>query len=114
MQSSNRAAAREGLLHDEVYDQVSETFRALADATRAKIVHVLAGQPLCVGDLAQVVGVSEPAVSQHLRLLRTMRIVHGRRTGKMVFYSLEDEHVRSLLGQVIRHQQERARPVEAP
>lgn len=87
---------------------MAETFRALADSTRAKIVHALMDQPLCVCDLAQVVGVSEPAVSQHLRLLRTLRIVRGRRMGKMVFYSLEDGHVRSLLAMVLGHQQEQA------
>jgi len=103
------AAARRRLLDDELYVDLAETFRALADSTRAKIVHALMDQPLCVCDLAQVVGVSEPAVSQHLRLLRTLRIVRGRRAGKMVFYSLEDAHVRSLLTMVLGHQQEQAR-----
>src|SRR5438128_216470 len=62
-------AVRKRLLSDELYVDIAETFRALADSTRAKIVHALTDQSLCVGDLAQVVGVSEPAVAQHLRLL---------------------------------------------
>ena len=103
-------AVRKRLLSDELYVDIAETFRALADSTRAKIVHALTDQSLCVGDLAQVVGVSEPAVSQHLRLLRTLRIVRGRRMGKMVFYSLEDAHVRSLLTMVLGHQREQAPP----
>jgi DNA-binding transcriptional ArsR family regulator len=100
--------ARVELLDDTAYVDIAETFRVLADSTRAKIVHVLADRSLCVSDLAQVVGVSEPAVSQHLRLLRALRIVRGRRNGKMVFYSLEDAHVRSLLKMVLGHQQERS------
>lgn len=94
------------MLNDETYVNLAETFRALADSTRAKIVHTLAAQPLCVCDLAQVVGVSEPAVSQHLRVLRALRIVRGRRAGKMVYYHLEDDHVRALLGMALGHQQE--------
>ena len=98
--------ARRRLLDDEVYVDLAETFRALADSTRAKIVHLLAEQPLCVCDLAQVARVSEPAVSQHLRLLRALRIVRGRREGKMVYYSLEDGHVRALLGMALGHRDE--------
>ena len=94
------------LLTDEAYVDLAETFRALADSTRAKIVHLLAEQPLCVCDLAQAIGVSEPAVSQHLRLLRSLRIVRGRREGKMVYYRLEDAHVRALLRMAIHHRDE--------
>jgi DNA-binding transcriptional ArsR family regulator len=97
------AAARARLLDDTAYIDLAETFRALADTTRVRIVHALARQALCVCDLAQVVGVSEPAVSQHLRLLRSLRIVRGRRDGKMVYYSLEDGHVRSLLTMALSH-----------
>ncbi len=91
------AGARERLLPEAVYEELAETFRALADPTRAKIVHALVATPLCVSDLARLVGVSEPATSQHLRLLRARRIVRGRRAGKLVYYSLEDDHVRELL-----------------
>jgi DNA-binding transcriptional ArsR family regulator len=100
------AAVRTRLLSDEAYVDLAETFRAMADSTRAKIIHALAGQPLCVCDLAQVVGVSEPAVSQHLRLLRALRMVRGTRDGKMVYYRLEDAHVRALLGMALGHQGE--------
>src|SRR6266567_8397225 len=99
-------AVQARLLDDEAYVDLAETFRALADSTRAKIIHALSEQPLCVCDLAQVVGVSEPAVSQHLRLLRSLRIVRGRRDGKAVYYRLDDAHVRSLLGMALRHRAE--------
>jgi DNA-binding transcriptional ArsR family regulator len=98
--------ARVALLADAAYEEIAATFRALADSTRARIVHLLAERPLCVGDLAQLVGVSEPAVSQHLRLLRSLRIVRGRREGKMVFYTLEDAHVRALLAMALSHRAE--------
>jgi ArsR family transcriptional regulator, lead/cadmium/zinc/bismuth-responsive transcriptional repressor len=100
------ATARRRLLDDAAYVDLAETFRALGDSTRAKIVHALIDQSLCVCDLAQVVGVSEPAVSQHLRLLRSLRIVRGRRAGKMVYYALEDAHVRSLLAMALGHREE--------
>src|SRR5579859_5684531 len=99
-------AARQRLLDDAAYVDLAETFRALGDSTRSKIVHALIEQSLCVCDLAQVVGVSEPAVSQHLRLLRSLRIVRGRRAGKMVYYALEDVHVRSLLAMALGHREE--------
>lgn len=100
--------AQTRLLDDAAYVDLTETFRALADSTRAKIVHAIADQPLCVCDLAQVVGVSEPAVSQHLRPLRSLRIVRGTRAGKMVYYRLADEHVRALLGMALGHRDEGA------
>src|ERR1700730_8561599 len=99
-------SARGRLLDDAAYVDLAETFRALGDSTRLKIVHALMDQSLCVCDLAQVVGVSEPAVSQHLRLLRNLRIVRGRRSGKMVYYALEDAHVRSLLAIALGHHAE--------
>jgi DNA-binding transcriptional ArsR family regulator len=100
--------AQRRLLADESYVDLAETFRALADSTRAKILHLLAERSLCVCDLAQAVGVSEPAVSQHLRLLRSLRMVRGHRQGKMVYYSLEDAHVRALLRLALDHSAETA------
>lgn len=76
---------------------LSELFRALADETRTKILYLLSGQELCVCDLAYLLEMSLPAVSHHLRLLKIMRLVRTRREGKQVFYSLEDEHVVSLI-----------------
>ena len=88
---------------DELRDKLlevaglSELFRALADETRAKILHLLAQQELCVCDLAYLLEMSLPAVSHHLRLLKSMRLVRSRRDGKQVFYALDDEHVRALI-----------------
>lgn len=76
---------------------VSKIFKALSDETRTKILYLLADQVLCVCDLADILHMSLPAVSHHLRLLRTMRLVKTRREGKQVFYSLADGHVVKLI-----------------
>lgn len=76
---------------------LSEVFKVLADETRTKIVYLLSLQELCVCDLAEILDMSMPAVSHHLRLLRAMRLVKYRRQGKMVYYSLDDDHVVQLM-----------------
>ena len=91
------------LLGDEAYAAIAESFRALADTSRARIVHTLLQQELCVCDVAAVVGISESAASQHLRILRNLRIVKSRRNGKMVYYNIDDEHIRVLMGVCLRH-----------
>ena len=96
-------AARQALIPDEMLMNLSETFSALADSNRMKILFALTTTELCVCDLASVVGVSESAISQHLRVLRSMKWVKGRRQGRMVYYSLSDKHVRSLLELELRH-----------
>lgn len=76
---------------------LSELFRALSDETRTKILYLLSKQELCVCDLAHLLDITLPAVSHHLRLLKTMRLVRSRRDGKQVFYALDDDHVLSLI-----------------
>lgn len=76
---------------------VSEIFKALSDETRTKILYLLADGELCVCDLADILGMTLPAISHHLRLLRTMRLVKFRREGKQAFYSLDDNHVVQLI-----------------
>ena len=76
---------------------ISEIFQVLSDETRTKIIYLLSEQELCVCDLADILGMSLPAISHHLRLLRTMRLVKYRREGKQAFYSLDDEHIVQLI-----------------
>jgi ArsR family transcriptional regulator, lead/cadmium/zinc/bismuth-responsive transcriptional repressor len=89
--------ARDLLAQDETYIDLSSLFAALADTTRVKLVHVLLRQELCTCDLAATLGVSESATSQHLRLLRALRLVKSRRAGKVVYHSLDDEHIAALI-----------------
>ena len=91
------------LLEEAAYVELAETFRALADASRAKIVYSLLHQELCTCDLATIIGSSESGVSQHLRVLRQLRLVKSRRDGKLVFYSLDDAHIRILLSVCLSH-----------
>lgn len=94
---------REHPLDDDLTAQVAETFKALADPTRVRILHALSHAELCVGDLAAVLEMSESAVSHQLRLLRSLRVVRPRREGKQVFYALDDEHVTRLFQLSLEH-----------
>ncbi len=82
---------------------LAEVFKVLGDETRTKILYLLAGQPLCVCDLAEILGLSLPAVSHHLRLLKAMRLVKYVREGKMVYYSLDDDHIVNLIKEAQEH-----------
>ncbi len=95
--------AKAHLPSDEAFTVLAETFGALADSNRAKILHALLEQELCVCDIACVVGISESAISQHLRILRTLRLVKQRKAGRMMYYSLADDHIRQLLAICLEH-----------
>ncbi|HEY8464932.1 MAG TPA: metalloregulator ArsR/SmtB family transcription factor [Bacillota bacterium] len=82
---------------------LSEIFKALGDETRTKILYLLAHQPLCVCDLAEVLEMSLPAISHHLRLLKALRLVRYERDGKMVYYSLDDEHILNIIHEAQEH-----------
>ncbi|MBU1160949.1 MAG: metalloregulator ArsR/SmtB family transcription factor [Proteobacteria bacterium] len=85
---------------------LTDIFKALSEPSRLKIVTALATCELCVCDLAAVSGSSESAVSHQLRILRNLKIVRYRREGKIVFYRLDDDHVKLLISQSIQHVQE--------
>lgn len=97
------AQGRALMLDGGTYEGLAATFHALADTSRAKVVYSLLWQELCTCDLAAIVGISESSVSQHLRVLRELRLVKSRRQGKMVFYSLDDDHIRVLLAVCLSH-----------
>lgn len=82
---------------------VAELFRAFSDTSRVRILSALASQELNVGVLAATIGISESAVSHHLRGLRQMRLVKARREGKEVYYHIEDEHIIALFQQGLNH-----------
>jgi len=82
---------------------IADTFSAMGDPNRAAILLHLARGEHCVSDLAELLGVSESAVSQHLRLLRALRLVRSRREGRHVYYLLDDHHVQTLLSVCMEH-----------
>lgn len=88
---------------------LADTFRILGDPTRVRIVDALADGELCVCDIATHIGLSESAVSHQLRLMRSQRIVRGRREGRCVYYTLDDQHILSLFQQGLRHVAEERR-----
>lgn len=97
------AAAQVAALPAELLRVVVETFEGLADPTRARILYALTRRPLCVRDLAILVGVSESAVSHQLRFLRDRRLVASHRTGNVVRYTVDDQHVAALFREAEHH-----------
>ncbi len=97
------ADARAAAPDPTILDLVAESFEALGDPTRLRILYALALQPLCVRDIALVVGVSESGVSHQLRLLRDRRLVKSRREGSLVYYSVDDHHLAALFREAEYH-----------
>ena len=96
-------AGRALLLPSGEYSALASIFAALADPTRAKIVYSILHQELCTCDLAAITSISESAVSQHLAVLRRLRLVRSRRAGKVVYYTLDDPHIDALLQICLEH-----------
>lgn len=98
---------RNEMVPEEDIESLAETFSALGDPTRARIIFALSRHELCVCDLADLLGVTLSAVSHQLRLLRHLRLVKYRREGKMAYYSLDDRHILNLFHECLRHVQEK-------
>ena len=90
---------------DTLYD-LSELFRIFGDSTRIRILYVLFEAEMCVCDIAQLLGMTQSAISHKLRALKNARLVKARRDGKTVFYSLADDHVKTIIDQGIEHVKE--------
>ncbi len=97
------ATARSAMVSEEAAARLAETFGVLGDPTRVKMICALRVTELCVCDLATLLNLSQSAVSHQLRLLRTMRLVKYRREGRVVYYSLDDEHIGNLFQQGLQH-----------
>lgn len=82
---------------------LAEIFGAMGDSTRIKILHTLSQGEFCVCELAEIINMSQSAVSHQLRVLRNLRLVKHRKEGKMVFYSLDDDHIIQLFTQGLAH-----------
>jgi ArsR family transcriptional regulator, lead/cadmium/zinc/bismuth-responsive transcriptional repressor len=109
---------RQALVPPDAVQGLADTFSALGDPTRVRILDALSHGELCVCDLAAVLSLSQSAVSHQLRLLRGLRLVRPRRDGRVVFYSLDDQHIMSLFRQTLQHVEEStaakaARPASA-
>ena len=88
---------------EEILYDLAELFKLFADSTRIKILYVLFASEMCVCDIAQLLNMSQSAISHQLRALKQAKLVRYRREGKQVFYSLSDGHVRTILAQGMGH-----------
>lgn len=91
---------------DETLYDLADLFRIFADSTRIKILYVLFESEVCVCDIAQLLGMTQSAISHQLRALKQAKLVKNRREGKTVFYSLADDHVVTILAQGMEHIEE--------
>lgn len=92
---------------ERLYD-LAELFKMFGDTTRIRILYVLFESEMCVCDIAALLNMTQSAISHQLRLLKQARLVRSRREGKTVYYFLDDDHVRTVIGQGMDHISERA------
>lgn len=88
---------------DEILYDLAELFKLFGDSTRIKILYVLFESEMCVCDIAQLLNMTQSAISHQLRALKQSKLVKYRREGKTVFYSLADGHVRTIIDQGMEH-----------
>ena len=91
---------------DEYLYDLAELFKVFGDSTRIKILYALFESDLCVGDMAQLLNISQSAVSHQLKILKDAKLVKFRREGKIIFYMLDDDHVRTILSMGMEHVEE--------
>ena len=97
------AKIQEELPDDEILYDLAELFKVFGDSTRIRILCALFEGELCVCDIATLLGMTLSAISHQLRILRSAKLVEARREGKTVFYTLADDHVRTILADGIEH-----------
>lgn len=91
------------LNEEEELSQLSNMFKALSDNTRLRIIYILSKKELCVCDIANILEMTQSAISHQLKILRDLDLVKFRRRGKLIIYSLDDDHVLELLEQGLDH-----------
>ena len=99
----NFEAVKAAMPDDEMLYDLAELYKIFGDTTRIKLLYVLFEGEMCVQHLAELLGVSQSAVSHQLRILKQMRLVKFRREGKSVLYSLADSHIETILAQGMEH-----------
>ena len=88
---------------EETLFDLAELFKVFGDSTRIRILYLLFESEMCVCDIAQLLGMTQSAISHQLQVLKKSKLVKYRRQGKTVFYSLADAHVRAIIGQGMEH-----------
>jgi DNA-binding transcriptional ArsR family regulator len=100
------AAAKRAMKPNATLLKLAATFKVLGDPTRTKIISALLQEELCVCDLASLIGISQSAISHQLRILRNMNLVKYRKDGRIAYYSLDDDHISSILTVGLKHVEE--------
>ena len=96
-------AVKEKMPAEELLNELADFYKVFGDATRIKILCVLLRSEMCVCDLAEMLGMSQSAISHQLRVLKQMQLVKNRREGKTVYYSLADGHIQNIISQGMEH-----------
>ncbi len=94
---------RESMPKDSLLSELADFYKVFGDTTRIRILCVLLEAEMCVCDLAEVLGMTQSAISHQLRVLKQMKLVKNRREGKTVYYSLADRHIQSIISQGMEH-----------
>jgi DNA-binding transcriptional ArsR family regulator len=101
------AQVRKKMPQEESLYELSEFFKVFGDSTRIKILFALFASQVCVYDIAALLGMNQSAVSHQLRILKQAGLVKFRREGKVVYYSLDDEHIQQIVHQALTHLSEK-------
>ena len=96
-------AVKEKMPAEELLNELADFYKVFGDATRIKILCVLLRSEMCVCDLAEMLGMTQSAISHQLRVLKQMKLVKNRREGKTVYYSLADGHIQNIIRQGMEH-----------
>ena len=94
---------REDMPDESTLYDLSDFFKILGDSTRVKILFAIDGEPMCVCDIADLLGMTKSAVSHQLKVLRQSDLIKYRKSGKNVFYTLADDHVRDIIEKALEH-----------
>jgi ArsR family transcriptional regulator len=97
-------SVRNKMKTERFFHDLAETFKAMSDPTRTKIIYALSQEnELCVRDIATIIGTTNSAISHQLRTLRNMKLVKYNKVGKITYYSLDDIHINNLFAEGLRH-----------
>lgn len=91
------------MLDDDVYMEVADMFKVFSDSTRVKIIAALSHSEMCVCDISVLLGMTKSAISHQLRGLKQAKIIKFRKEGRVVYYSLADEHITAIFTQGLHH-----------
>ncbi|MCX8129163.1 MAG: metalloregulator ArsR/SmtB family transcription factor [Clostridia bacterium] len=98
--------AKENMYNENTYYDLAEFFKVYGDITRLKILNALFTSEMCVCDISALLGMNQSAISHQLRVLKQARLVKYRKEGKVVYYSLDDSHIKKIFDQALEHIEE--------